>query len=258
MLKKLFVYDFNAIRRRALPFLLAALGCGVLSFFVTLVDFVLPEDGDIALFLGNTLTALLVGLLIAFFVLLVLSEFHIFSHFYRNLFTDEGYFTFMLPATREQIILGKILAGAAFSLLILLVALLSGFIGILLPVEILMRAENASFLTVLLRDLGDLFTVWGVLSFVISLLSQIVFIYTAISLGALFFRKRKVLGAFVFYFVLSGVMSFVQAFFALLFFSITETGEPFISIFSILSYLLVGFGGYLIMKTLFTRKLNLI
>ena len=257
MLKKLFLYDFSAIRRRALPFLLAALGCGVLAFFITLIDFFLPEEGDIALFLGNTLTALLVGLLIALFVLLILSEFHIFSHFYRNLFTDEGYFTFMIPATREQLILGKILAGATFSLLILFVGLLSGFIGILLPVEILMRAENASFLTALLRDLGSLFTVWGALAFLISLLSQIIFIYTAISLGALFFSKRKVLGAFIFYFLLSGVMSFVQTFFSILFLSITETGEPFISIFTILTYLLVCFGGYIIMKRLLTRKLNL-
>ncbi len=258
MLKKLFLYDLNAIRRRALPFVLAALGCAALAFGITLLDYFLPEMGDIALFLDNTMTALLVGLFIAVFVLLVLAEIHIFSHFYRNFFTDEGYFTFMLPATREQLLLSKILAGAVFTLIILLAAFLSLAVGAILPFEILMQAEDASFLTALLRDLGDLFSVWGVISYTVSLFSQIVFIYTAITLGALFFGKRKMLGAFVFYFVLSGVMSFVQTFFSLLFFSITETGEPFISIFTILFYLLVGFGGYIIMKRLLTRRLNLI
>lgn len=257
MLKKLFYNDFHAIRKHALPFVLAMLACGLVSFCVMLLDAVLPEVGDLALFFDNTLTSLLLALLFGFVVLMVLAELQIFSHYYRSFFTDEGYFTFMLPATREELLVSKILAGIVWVLLILLSAATAVTVGVLIPFEILMRLEGASFLTSFVRDLFDILLIAGVVDFLFSLIAQTVFIYTAITLGALFFAKRKLLGAFLFYCILSGVVSFLRTLLSLLFFTVTDAGELFTSLVSILLSIFIGIGGYLITRALLKHRLNL-
>ncbi len=258
MLKKLFYNDFHAIRRRTLPLLLSALGCSVCAFLIVLLDAVLPQTGDIAVFLDNTLTSVLVALLFAFVVLLVLSGLHIFIHYYRNFFTDEGYLTFMLPATREQLLVSKVLAGITWTLIILLCAAASVTIGVLLPIELLMRAENASFLSSLWRDALSLFSPLSLIDSLLGLFAQIVFIYTAITLGSLFFTKRKMLGAFLFYLLLSSVISFLRTLLSLLFYTVTDEGEIFTSLVSVLLSLAVGIGGYLVTSALLKHKLNLL
>lgn len=258
MLKKLFYNDFHTIRRRILPLLLASLGCSACAFFVVLLDAVLPQTGDIAVLLDNTLTSVLVALLFAFIVLVVLSGLHIFIHYYRNFFTDEGYLTFMLPATREQLFVAKLLAGIVWTLIILLSAIASVTVGILLPTELLMRAENASFLSSLWRDIFDLFSVISIVDLLLTLIAQTVFIYTAITLGSLFFTKRKMLGSFISYFLLSGIISFLRTILSLLFYTFTDAGEFYSSLASILLSLSVGIGGYLITCALLKHKLNLV
>lgn len=258
MLKKLLYNDLHAIGRHALPFLLAMLGCSVLSFGILLLDIVLPTTGDLADFLNNSLTSLLFALLFAFIVFVVLAEFQVFSHYYRSFFTDEGYFTFMLPATREELLVSKILAGILWLVAVLTTTVIAVTLGVLLPFEILMRAENASFFTSFLRGLGDTFSVVGVIDFLFSLMAQTVFIYTAITLGSLFLTKRKLLGAFFSYCLLSGIVSFLRTLLSLLFYSLTDEGEIFTSLASILLSFSVGVGGYLITRALLKHKLNLV
>lgn len=257
MLKKLFFNDFNSIKRHALHFVLAALGCGVLSFVILLLDAVLPTVGDLATFFDNTLTSVLVALLFGFVVLIVLAGLQIFSHYYKSFFTDEGYFTFMLPATREELLVSKILAGVTWMLIILFTAVFVAVFGVLVPVEILMRAENVSFLTSFFRTLTDAVTVVWLIDTLFSLMAQIVFIYTAITLGALFFAKKKLLGAFVFYCLLSSAVSFLRTAFSLLFFAVTDSAEIFTSLVSILLSFAISIGGYLITRALLKHRLNL-
>ena len=137
------------------------------------------------------------------------------------------------------------------------IAGISLVLGVLLPFEILMRAENASFLSTLWRDLCDLFSVLGLIDLLVTLLSQIIFIYTAITLGALFFQKRKMLGAFVFYCLLSAVVSLLETLLSLPLLFFTEESEVFVYLFSILVSFAVGLGGYFITRALLTRRLNL-
>lgn len=258
MLKKLLYNDLYAIAKHSLPFIIAMLGCGALSFGIVLLDAVLPTTGDLATFFDNTLTSLLFIILFGFLVLIILAELQVFSHYYRSFFTDEGYFTFMLPATREELLVSKILAGILWLLAVLVTTVTAVAVGVLIPFEILMRAENASFLSSLLRTLGDTFSVLGIFDFLFSLMAQTVFIYTAITLGALFLTKKKLLGAFLAYCVLSGAVSFLRTLFSLLFYSVTDSGEVFTYLISILLSFSVSIGGYLITRALLKHKLNLV
>lgn len=257
MLRKLFYNDFYAIKRYALPRLVAAFGCSACAFFILLLDAVLPSSGDIAVFLDNILTSFLIALLFAVIILLLLSAIHIFVSYYQSFFADEGYLTFMIPATREQLLISKLLAGSAWGLILLFSAFAAIAVGGILPVELLMRAENASFLSALIRDLSDYISVLGVFDLFLSLIAQVILIDTAITLGSLL-AKRKLLGSLLFVCLLSGGLLLLRTLLSLLFHAITDSGELFTSLLSLLLSLAAGVGGYLISRTLLNHKLNLV
>ena len=111
MLKKLFRYDMKALTRTLLPLSLATLGCGILLLLSQLAMRFAPETG-----LFSVLMPLLFGMLIFFgsvasLLLPVVGEFFILHRYYKNFFTDEGYLTFVLPATMDEQLASKILSG---------------------------------------------------------------------------------------------------------------------------------------------------
>lgn len=258
MLKKLFYNDFHAIRRRVLPLLLACLGCGAGGFCILLLDAVLPSVGDLAAFLDNTLTAVLIALCIVFAVLTLLAFLHIFLHYRQNFFTEEGYLTFMLPATREELLASKLITGYLWLLILLLVDAVTLIFGAIIPIELLMRAENVSFLSTLLRDLADVFTVLGTIDLLTALAAQLILIDTAITVGAILFRKKPLLGTALAYALFFGVTLLLRTLFALLFDAVTSSEEIFTALASILISVAAGVVGYLLSRTLLTRKLNLV
>ena len=254
MLKKLFFNDFNAIRRHGLRYLLFALGCGLASFLILLLDAVLPKVGDTALFLANTLTALVAILLLSAAVLLLLSALQVFLRFYRNFFTAEGEITFLLPATRRELLLSKLLSGGVFCLVVFFAALLVLTVGLLLPLELLMRAENASFLSSLLRSVADSLSVFSAFDLLILFLTQTVLIDTAITVGVLFFQKKKALGAVGFYLLALILILLLRSCVSFL----AEEIPMLSSLLSILISISALFGGYLITYKLFGRDLHFV
>lgn len=256
MLKKLVLFDLSSLRRRVMPLIFSMLLTALLSLLVVLSGTLLPL-GDAKLVISDLLTAVLYLIILAFFVLLFLAILQIFLHYYRSFFTSEGYFTFMIPAAREQLFLSKVLSGLLFALLIFFAAVLSVTIGVLLPFEIAMRTEDLSFLSVLLRSLFDGVTPLSVIDLLIATCAQIMTAYTAITMGALFFRKRKLLGALLFYLVLTLAVLFLRTLGMLLFLAITYDSEIYTNILSILLWITVSVFSYLFSRTLLGQKLNL-
>ncbi|WP_080797607.1 ABC-2 transporter permease [Arabiibacter massiliensis] len=129
MLGKLFKHDMAALSRVLVPLHLAALGVAVLAAVCGLAGNGLGEAARQATGVGGEMLSLFAGFAyVAFgfslFLLctLTLATFFVVAHrFYRNLFTDEGYLTFTLPVTANQIVLSKTLSGALWLLIDFLV-----------------------------------------------------------------------------------------------------------------------------------------
>lgn len=137
-------------------------------------------------------------------------------HFYRSMFTDEGYLTHTLPVNAHQVLLSKVLIGGAWMLLeslaivVSVVALVYAFCCMYLvttPVELT---------ELVLKDLGELFAqlpadtrgnllqigIWFVLILLIGPLSSVVILFGSITLGQLF-KKYRAMMAIVCYIAVS-------------------------------------------------------
>ncbi len=111
MLGKLFKYEWRSISKLLLPIHGFVLLFALLSrFYFTIsggTDALLNTDSTII----GTLTMLLI-----FALVIVISSIAIFTyiysgyHFYKNVFTDQGYLTNTLPVTPSQLLLSKELA----------------------------------------------------------------------------------------------------------------------------------------------------
>lgn len=131
-------------------------------------------------------------------------------HFYRSMYTDQGYLTHTLPVTKHQILISKILVSGLWMLFVILAVYLS--ISILgLAMVFSLRPENYSLgqawveftagLWELLADFGNWFEFdvsgWLISTLLISLVTPFVTItilFGAISIGQLASRYRLFLG----------------------------------------------------------------
>lgn len=158
----------------------------------------------------SVLTLMLYGMLLAcanFGILIYLGV-----HFYRTMYTDEGYLTHTLPVTKHQILASKILVGGLWMLFVILGVYLSLlFLGLSLVSAF--RPDGYSlayawnrFLAGLwegMVDFGKWFefdmSLWAISALAISLLSPFVTItilFGAISLGQLAARHKLMAGIF--------------------------------------------------------------
>lgn len=139
-------------------------------------------------------------------------------HFYRTMYTDEGYLTHTLPVTEGKLLLGKTLIGGVWSLIISLGVIVSVFAVLLfmfsamLPPEYtlaqvweelqtLYREDLAGMVELMEMMLGMKFSsyfVFMLVSVILSSFTGIMILFGVISLGQLFTRHR-VLMAIVFY-----------------------------------------------------------
>lgn len=139
-------------------------------------------------------------------------------HFYRTMYTDEGYLTHTLPVTEGKLLLGKTLIGGIWTLIISLGVVVSVFavllfmVSAMLPPEYTLAQVWEELQTVYREDLADLvelmemmlgmkfssYFVYLFVSLILSSFTGVMIIFGAISLGQLFTRHR-VLMAIVFY-----------------------------------------------------------
>ncbi len=146
-------------------------------------------------------------------------------HFYKSMYTDEGYLTHTLPVTADQLLVSKILVGGIWMILVLLAiaasiaALFSAFFGMYLqitPVEIFQ--EFGAAMAELFGGAGEMLRVRVIHLAVIVILTcligsfcSIAMLFGSITIGQLF-SKYRALMAIVCYIgvsILNGILGSV-------------------------------------------------
>lgn len=239
------------------------LGAGTLFslFFILISKF---STGASAVGLGALMLLLFLGILAAYFI----GFLFIFIHFYRASFTDTGYLTFSFPATMQQQLLANIFSGTTY-LALLSISLIISYVIAVIP-SLVIVSESGTLIGDLI-SLGIASSVspvnWGLFTFgivcsCIELFSQVILIFTAITLGCTFFKKHKVLGSFVFYFAVTLSVNILTAIIGvalgILSVKMNATAIDYtVMIANIVFQLGICFGGYYLSLFLLSKKLNL-
>ncbi|MGN1205945.1 MAG: hypothetical protein ACI4SQ_03030 [Eubacterium sp.] len=190
MLKKLIKHEFKATYRFYLPIYiglagLIALACAYIK---------ITEHFDVnELFLSITMPlGTVVGVLAIIFTLISPYIF-VCLRFYRSTATREGYLTFTLPASTNQILFSKFLVSFIWAILTVTVTILA----LLVLVTIGFDAE-ITFTAIREVLKSDSFNVTAIFSFFVGYVNSILAIYAAISLGQ-FVRDHRVIASIAFY-----------------------------------------------------------
>jgi len=217
MFAKLFKYDFKAIARMELPALFALLCITVIGCLNTGVLCISTEHH------ADFLTLLSAGgfmlTVTTFGGLIMVMSLVIYVRFYKSTVTDEAYTTFTLPAKPSQILGAKflsaftwtILVGAAYVIAVLLVCL-----------TVLACMTSRSELNLIFDELQYIgkslslsagTVVSFVLCVVVSSVSQILQVFTAILFGASVVRRYKALAAVGMIFVINFAVNLINSVF---------------------------------------------
>lgn len=128
--------------------------------------------------------------------------------FYRNLYTDEGYLMHTLPVTKRQLLNAKLLTHSACMLITVLLVGISICV-LLLPLFSVLMDDPAFSPSYALAELAkdcigtygiplSAFLLCAVIANIICIISSILAIYCAISLGQTF-QKHKIMGSILCY-----------------------------------------------------------
>ncbi|HZK27054.1 MAG TPA: ABC transporter permease [Thermoclostridium sp.] len=268
MLGKLMKYEIKATARWFLPFYVAMLFSAILNKFIfinpILNNTFVQEESFIAILQG-ILSSLSMFLYVAlFFGLYVATLIVVIQRFYKSLLGDEGYLMFTLPVKTWQNILCKLLTSMLWAFASSLVAF--GSIFILIPGEELKQIPQAFMEAVRTLGVGGIVLLF--IFIVLSLTTSVLEIYSAISLGHLF-NKRRLLLSFVMYLGLQTVTQFTGLIIAALsmksIFTIYTSeitvglGVQFRQMFIIVTIILAIFtaGYFTLTNYLLKKKLNL-
>lgn len=270
MLGKLIKYDFKALNRYLIVIhgmLLITAAIGRFLFVGRMVqnpDSTPSSIGMIIMVIGILVYVIL--FMAALFGTLLL----IAVHFYKNLYSDEGYLTHTLPVSRGQLLASKAISGSVWMLIDMILVIFSVMILVLYKPTIQeFIAHKDEALTAMgfpaSVGYGKIFLALAVM-FVLSAVSGVITLYVSIAVGQLF-SNHRVLGAIVAYFGISMVISIVGGAIGAAF-SISAvanaTDESFIYQFYCKTYLFAAAlnlvtiaGAYVVTYLLMKKKLNL-
>ncbi len=213
MLKKLLRYDFKSVLRfwwiAAISTLgLAVIGGWSISVFENQKE--LPE----MLYVVATLAAIVAVLGgVAFAIMTVIL---LFSRFYKNFFTDEGYLTFTLPVKRSSLLNSKLITSVA-------TILMTGFVII---VDVLIALCIAYYKDIFIKEfwmelaksIKEYFETYGgyavyaiiqtIVSAILSVVISVLFATCCITIASIIAKKAKVVTAIVIYYVANSTVVF--------------------------------------------------
>ena len=213
MLGKVIKYDFKAVARYLIPFYAVLLVSAVLANISRMVN-----END--LLKGNLVFEFSSGLITAAYVLATLlavigTVIILIIHYYKSFTGDEAYFTFTLPASHDTLLLGKILNGAIWTCISLIVLALS--VCVLFAGKI--SIDQIKNIIQLARPIfGEIYNAFGskssFIAFLIVWFLIVIFVnqlefYFCITAGQII-KGHRILGAFVAYIVLKIAQQFVS------------------------------------------------
>ena len=284
MLGKLLKHDFKAIFRYwwiiALSTLGSALiGGGSLRFVIDSstrenISFTMSLLYLAAIFLTFICVLAITASLVVTFIL-------IFYRFYKNFFTDEGYLTFTLPVSRRKLFFSKTLNAFTYTLLQIIVFILSIFIIFTIAIPTELADLSSDFIRFDLFLMGSEVTgIWNIvfallllIIFAFLLLYSVSFLHLCITIGSILAKKHKLLASIGTYYVINAAFSILGEIFLIIMMGviseplgkIAAAGTSNLSCLLITSVLVMtaaisaalAFTVYCITQHLIDKKLNL-
>lgn len=261
MLGKLIKHEFKATSRIFLPLYLV-LAC------VTLLGKLIVTSGIIRQFEAIEAGLLLIYIffIVALFITTII---YLVIRFYKNLFTDEGYLMFTLPAKPWQLIISKLVSAFIWNMGSSILTLVS-ILFLIVDREIIQEL-SISYRVVLnyFESMGlhvGYTTFWIIIAVIVVNLYQILMIYTSIAIGQLM-GKHRILGAFASYMIIYIIMQVISfVYMVILGFSNMNTmmdGESLMGIYrsltgiSLLISVITIIVFYLVTNYILNKKLNL-
>lgn len=206
MLNKLMKYEFKATSRLLLPLYL-------ILFFISIINRFTFKLYDYEGVLGIINKFLIVTYVMTIFVVLIVTVFYMIIRFYKNLLTDEGYLMFTLPAKAHQLITSKLLSTVLWTIISIIVVLISLFIVFATPdsfpavingIKEAIASFNREF-----SGNSALAFMELIIMFLLSLVANILLIYVSVAVGQLF-TKHKLIGSFAAYMIIYTILQFIM------------------------------------------------
>lgn len=213
MLKKLLRYDFKAVLKYWWIAAVSTLGLAVLGGWCISVfenEKELPE----VLYVVATLAAIVAVLGgVAFAIMTIIL---LFSRFYKNFFTDEGYLTFTLPVKRSSLLNSKLIVSVA-------TILMTGFVLVVdVLIALCIAYHEAIFVKEFWEDIGnaiaeyfDTLGIYAVLaifeniiSAILTIMVSVLFATCCITIASIIAKKAKVITAIGIYYVSNSIIIF--------------------------------------------------
>lgn len=208
MLGKLLKYDFKALSRVLLPLH----GLAILMTFIgwLFITTTINADNNLSHFAG-----IYVGLLIfLLFAAITATAVIIAVHFYRSLFSRQGYLTWTLPAAAGQLLLSKTISALTWTLIDILITMGSVFL-LCSPLTTYINWDGLeSRLTQGLGITPQTLLLYTTVLITVSCLGSILYMYVSIAFGQLFLNHR-ILVAFISYAVIYIVIQIIGGIFLL-------------------------------------------
>ena len=273
MLKKLLKYDLKAVLKY---WWIAALSSVALSFAGgwSISVFVNEKELPIALYVVATIVAIAVvlGISMFFFVTAIF----IYTRFYKNFFTDEGYLTFTLPVKRTQLLNSKLITSIITSSLTGLIVVIDFFIAIFIGTADLVSKDDLLLIwdefSHIPTDNMIYLVIFVIEALLLLLLCEILaalFVFSCITVASIITKKAKIITAIGIYYVANSVSSSLLSIFWL--FGVGSIGywmdsipENYVfPVFALLLFMCILFMGilctafYSLQYWMLDRKLNL-
>lgn len=275
MVKKLFKHEILAYLRIWIPMQIILQSAALL---LRLLQFISSDNKVYEMVEGTSVFTYNMSLIVSFALVYVFSI----VRFYKNLFTNEGYLSFTLPVSTSQHIFVKLLIAVLF-MIMTVVGMLVSF-AIVTAGELLFEFLRAG--DYLIKDfliqikdtpLALVDVIFYIIEFGIVMLLgyalSLLLLYACISLGQTF-RKNRIVGAVVVYFIYGIIMQVVGSVFSLILAFVIDSSEliewlentavkypveaihAFMSV-AILLQLIVGAVYFAVTHLVISRKLNL-
>ncbi len=211
MLGKLIKHDFKSTSKVMVPISIAFVAITLLGVLFLGTNLMQQEE-----LLPLTIT-LLIAYILMLITLTMISQIYLIVHFYRNMFSSQGYLTFTLPASPQKIFHSKMLVGCTWLLFIsvltvvsalILIGAASGFENISSIIHEIFSMQlftngnlgtdfSASFTEVIGYNSSQLLLLFSILT-LISIYYNIAVGYGSVTIGQLY-AKHKVVGAVLVY-----------------------------------------------------------
>ncbi len=220
MLGKLLKYDMRSLRRILLPLVLGAPAVALLCAMALRLTIALSiaESQNPAFIALTMTTSLFVTVsIIAVIASPVVAVIFIMMHFYRSLYSDEGYLTFTLPLKTHDILNSKIISGVVWVVISSVSFLASGAIIVMLgtTTDTLLNTGVLQVLSELAKEMlfGAPASAYAVIMCVNAVSSQVFLITTlalSITIGSIISKKHKALSGVAIYYLLNSASSFLS------------------------------------------------